>query len=713
MGRAGRANPLNALRRHLWLAALVAAGAVIGAVASYALRHFAPLYRAKAIVCAASASGQGNNYEYRVALARAVKSRSMLQRMLDPNTGRSIRETRWFRDVLHADESKAAAGLAADLKAVARREDSCIAISMTAGNAKEAALIANEAANLLIHEQRPAPNEEAGATLAALVAQQEEIEKDIRDQDAALQALRQNARDKGMADAFASPAAGAPSPEGRGLSDLELQESEQAMKVKQLESELDNIKRQFEGPTPGQIERIIAADPVIVSLSQQEAALEIQLSGQSARFGEDHRVVRRTKDEIDEVEAALRQRRLEIAGQAKQVSLSNANDKLRVAQERLEQLRQLREQAQQRQATLRGMASQYEQIQEKRAERTEALSEIKSHIAALRTASGQPAATELQLTRPATEPAEMVPSRSIWLWLLGGAVLGLVVGVILVLLTETLNDVVRTPSDVRRFLNLPLLGVIPDAREDRAVRDIDPYHIVRDAPYSLLGEAYRRCRTNLDVSPHATLKALLIASGEAGDGKTSLACNLAAAFTAKHDNVLLIDANLRQPSLHLAFGRSGSQDGGDQRRMGLTSILTGQCDYQAGIRTSRVAGLDLIYAGPPAANPAELLAGRRMKDLIENVAKWYEHVIIDSPPVLLVSDVKVLAGLVDGTVLVFNGAATRRGTAQRTISELQDVGGKIVGCVLFDVPALRGGYFRRQFRAYRDYIRPQLAASSA
>jgi polysaccharide biosynthesis transport protein len=295
----------------------------------------------------------------------------------------------------------------------------------------------------------------------------------------------------------------------------------------------------------------------------------------------------------------------------------------------------------------------------------------------------------------------------------GGALLGLLLGLVLIVRAETQDDIVRTPSDVRQFLKLPLLGVIPDASEDRAVSGIDPYHIVRDAPYSLLGEAYRYCRTSLDVSPRAACKTLLIASGNAGDGKTSLACNLAAAFAAKHETVLLIDANLRQPSLHLAFGRSGSDTTSDERRMGLTSILTGQCDYQAAIRTSRVAGLDLIYAGPPASNPAELLAGRCMKDLMESVAKWYDHVIIDSPPVLLVSDVKVLAGLVDATVLVFNAATTGRGVAQRTIGELQDVGGKVVGCVLFDAPAIKGGYFRRQFRAYRNYVRPQLAASSA
>jgi len=102
-----------------------------------------------------------------------------------------------------------------------------------------------------------------------------------------------------------------------------------------------------------------------------------------------------------------------------------------------------------------------------------------------------------------------------------------------------------------------------------------------------------------------------------------------------------------------------------------------------------------------------------MKDLIEDVAQDYDRVIIDSPPVLLVSDVKILAKLVSATVLVFNATATRRGAAERTLAELQDVGANVIGCVLFRAEAMKGGYFRQQFKAYRRYLKAQLAATPA
>jgi capsular exopolysaccharide synthesis family protein len=180
---------------------------------------------------------------------------------------------------------------------------------------------------------------------------------------------------------------------------------------------------------------------------------------------------------------------------------------------------------------------------------------------------------------------------------------------------------------------------------------------------------------------------------------------------AKFEKVLLIDANLRLPSLHAVYLQEDSDDK-EGRRPGLTSVLTGECDYHAAIRPSGVEGLDLICAGPPTANPAELLASHRMKDLIENVAGNYDRVIIDSPPVLLVSDVKMLARLVDATLLVFNATATKRGAAERTISELQEVGANVVGCVLFGAEAMKGGYFRQQFKAYRRYLKRQLAAAA-
>jgi capsular exopolysaccharide synthesis family protein len=309
----------------------------------------------------------------------------------------------------------------------------------------------------------------------------------------------------------------------------------------------------------------------------------------------------------------------------------------------------------------------------------------------------------------------MVFSRQWWLWFPSGTILGLLLGVGLAFLIELANDLVRTPSDVARFLRIPLLGIIPDASEDRQVRGVELCHAVRKAPYSVISESYRQCRTNLKLSgPAETSKVLLVSSPTASDGKTSVAVNLATSFVAADRKVLLIDANFRRPSLHSLFPKVESISARERFAFGLSSVLTHQCAAKEAVRSSGVEGLDILDCGPLPASPAELLGGARMEELLAEHRASYDHIIIDGPPVLLVSDAKVLAGLVDATILVFNAAATSRGTAQRTIRQLRQVNARIIGCVLFAARAIKGGYFHEQFRSYRRYQRKaQLAGSES
>jgi capsular exopolysaccharide synthesis family protein len=199
-----------------------------------------------------------------------------------------------------------------------------------------------------------------------------------------------------------------------------------------------------------------------------------------------------------------------------------------------------------------------------------------------------------------------------------------------------------------------------------------------------------------------------------GDGKTSVAVNLATTFVAADKKVLLIDGNFRQPNLQSLFPKVETDDLAEHFDFGLSSVLTRQCASAEAVRSSGIEGLDVIDCGPLPANPAELLGSSRMEELLQEQHKNYDHIIVDGPPVLLVSDAKALAGLVDTTILVFNAAATSRGAAKRTIRELTEVNAKIVGCVLFAARAMKGGYFQEQFKSYRRYQKKaQLAGGTA
>jgi capsular exopolysaccharide synthesis family protein len=198
----------------------------------------------------------------------------------------------------------------------------------------------------------------------------------------------------------------------------------------------------------------------------------------------------------------------------------------------------------------------------------------------------------------------------------------------------------------------------------------------------------------------------------ARDGKTSMAVNLATTFVATDKKVLLIDANFRQPNLHSLFPKVEVKISAEHYDFGLSSVLMHQCSPAEAVRPSGIEGLDIIECGPLPANPAELLSNARMEELLAKQRTGYDYIIIDGPPVLLVSDAKVLAGLVDATLLIFNAAATSRGAAQRTIRELKEVNARIVGCVLFAARSIKGGYFQEQFKSYRKYQKKARLASS-
>ena len=287
-----------------------------------------------------------------------------------------------------------------------------------------------------------------------------------------------------------------------------------------------------------------------------------------------------------------------------------------------------------------------------------------------------------------------------------------------------MNDLVRTPRDVGRYLRIPLLGVVPDADEDEQLKGIDPVMAVNKAPYSVITEAYRRFRSNL-ISSVPDSRIFLVSSGMAGDGKTSVTVNLATTLAGQNNKVLLIDSNFWRPNINTIFPSSepvpvpkaeNSNEESEENsgyELGLSTVLSGLCGYHEVIRPSSIENLDVISAGMLPPNPAELLGGAAMEQFIKYQREKYDYVVIDGPPLLLVSDVKLLAGLVDGMILVFNAMATTRGAALRTIAELRQVKATILGCVLFAVQPMKGGYFREQFRAYREYQKLQMANAVA
>ncbi len=338
------------------------------------------------------------------------------------------------------------------------------------------------------------------------------------------------------------------------------------------------------------------------------------------------------------------------------------------------------------------------------------LEEMNTHIEKLRTILADPQVAKVMRAWDAPEPLEM-SSPKLLLYGPGGFILGLFTALALAFAIELLNDLVRSPSDVMKHLRAPLLGMICHANEDDDVKGTDLAQVVRQAPYSIMSECYRQFRTNLKLSGgEDNRKILLVTSGAGGDGKTSVAVNLASTLVAENKKVLLIDANFRRPMTATLFPKSHADaEPTDSSEYALSNYLLGQCQMDQGvIRSSGVDGFDIIDAGPLPASPAEVLASAAMHDLLEKCRSNYDYIIIDGPP-LLISDAKTLAAQVDGTILVFNAESTHRGAAQRSLRELREINANLVGTVLLGVKAMKGGYFQEAFRSYQEYQRANVA----
>ena len=220
--------------------------------------------------------------------------------------------------------------------------------------------------------------------------------------------------------------------------------------------------------------------------------------------------------------------------------------------------------------------------------------------------------------------------------------------------------------------------------------------VVLDDPRSFAAEAYRVLRTNLHyANPDAPIRRLLVTSAGAGEGKSTTAANLAVCFAQADRAVLLIDADLRRPVISTFFRQPAAP--------GLSSYLVGDALLDAVIQKTAVPNLSIIASGPTPPNPAELVGSRRMRELLDAASERFDMVLLDSPPVLAVSDVGALVPMADGALLVVGSGVTARVALRRAKEAIQAVQGRIVGAVLNRFDASAQGYSRRYYDRYESY----------
>ena len=257
------------------------------------------------------------------------------------------------------------------------------------------------------------------------------------------------------------------------------------------------------------------------------------------------------------------------------------------------------------------------------------------------------------------------------------AIMGLMAGVMLAFGFEHFDQTIRDEEDVKKRLPIPFMGKIP-AVEKSERRSLEK--VVYTHPLSKVSEAFRVLKTSVlySLRDHGTPKALLVTSTQPLEGKTTVSCNLALTMVQSGLSVVLVDADLRRPRLHNIFLK------GVKNGFGLSSYLSEEPDSDIAsiVYPSEINGLDIIPAGPIKLNPADLIDSKRMKDLLDNLVKKYDHVILDSIPVMELADTRLLSRQVDSVLLVASVGIARREVLQNSVEELVKVGARIIGVVI-------------------------------
>jgi len=271
--------------------------------------------------------------------------------------------------------------------------------------------------------------------------------------------------------------------------------------------------------------------------------------------------------------------------------------------------------------------------------------------------------------------------------------IGLALGIGLTLLFENFDNTVRTPEDVKA-MSLPFLGMVP-AVAPAAGTTTSRLAALR-YPEGPVAEAYRVVRTNLLFSSVAEGgRALIVTSTNPGEGKTTTTANLATSLAANGAKVLVVDADLRRPTLHQHFAIS--------KTPGLSDVIVGKRQISEAIQSARGKALHVLPCGYIPPNPAELLGSNVMREIVRALKTRYDWVLIDTPPVLAMADTPVMCPFVDGVILVVASEASSRPAVQRAIDQLAGVGGTVIGAVLNKVDLKRNSYYYSQY--YGEYYR--------
>lgn len=422
---------------------------------------------------------------------------------------------------------------------------------------------------------------------------------------------------------------------------------------------------------------VVANDPVVIDLNTQAYSLEKELEKLALEFRREHPTTKATRAELDDI---YRQREAEASKIIAKVKTQAAIDERR-ERDLQGQLRAVRAEGMDRSRTSVDIAMLEGELKEQR----RLYDTIMSRIGEI-DLNRETMTNNVRLLENAVLPTSPVRPRKA-LNIAAGVALGLLLGIGAAFFVDYLDNTIKTPEDIEHYLGLPLLSVVPRVRKETS---------------AAISEAYQTLRTSVMFgSKSRTLRTILVTSSGAGEGKSTTIVQLARSLASAGDRVVLVDGDLRRPTVHSHLGLP--RDGGLTDHLLGVRKGEGGDGYRAYVKQiPGVPQLDVLTCGPIPPNPAELFGAAGFTELLDQLRKDYDWVLIDSPPVAALSDSLILGSLVDMVVLVIRHNNNDREMIRRSVKRLREIDAHIVGAVLNDVDRTHATYKDHYYGNY-DY----------
>lgn len=625
----------------------------------------------------------GADTDYLQTQYKNLMSRSLIEAV--------IKKQKLNEDPRYAKELDIAEAVADDITVAPIRMSRLVDVRVEHTNPKKAADIANTLVEEFIEQNAVLKQKRTLDTLFFLKAQANSLEKDVQEAEEKLHNYRTQVKFVSLDERYNVIA--------EALSQAQSRYTDAKARAENAETVIVELEQHVKAGKPIETFPAVASDPVVKDLQRQLTTQENDLAVLLKRYKDKHPTIIAARSRIDETRKSLDR------------AVQNLVETLR-AEARLTRV------------TEQTIGSNVKDWEERLTEWTKAKKDYDILVRKADTSKtlfnlvlskmkevellGKDRANNIRIVDPASVPVKPIKPRIVTTLLLG-AFGGLAVAIGLALFVNYLDDSIKTQDDVETYLHLPFLGYVPNIKSNSVVeRDLQSHlH-----PQSNASESFRTVRAAIALGSKAgKMRVLTVTSTIPSEGKSLVASNLAIVTAQTGLKTLLIDSDMRRPSVHKAFQLHSP--------VGLAAYLMEKAQsIDELIHTTDIPNLDVVCCGATPSQPSELLGSRRMLQFMQEVSKRYDRIIMDCPPISAVSDPLVLSAMADGVVYVTKFNKIRREHARKSIQRLLDAGIHICGVVLNDIDfegrdSYYYSYYYYQNRYYSSYYRSRSTGSTS